>query len=195
MRNIRLIAIVLLLVGASAHAEGFRLGLDYEFERDRERDVRTHQVSVKPGWEFAKGSPIDLVEFLIERSQDANTGNDGVRERETKVLLRLRHSGNWTDRLGYYIQGGIGRSFHSERNYTYATVEPGVKYQFNSRWDLKVGLRHRDAIDGADGERVTKLISQLSFALTPRDELELQVSRGKGDKDLWALGVGYVRQF
>jgi hypothetical protein len=186
------------LLFAASHpvkAAGFRFEAEYESERDRRTHERSHAVTLKPGWEFAHDRFINLVELLIEREQAAHRDAEGSRERETKFFLRLRHSGNLAQSLSYYVRGGVGRNLGTERDFTYAYVEPGLNYELTDRWEWKLAVRHIDAIDGTDGERVRKFITGPSFNLGRQNEIELQYSRARGDKDLWSWSIGYLQRF
>jgi hypothetical protein len=192
---IRCFALIALLAFSSAMAEGFRLGIEYEFEKDRRTGIRNHEVSLEPGWQFPKSSPIDLVELLIERNRDARADDEGFRARETKLFLRLRHTSELTRNSGYYVQGGVGRSFNNEKNFWYAYIEPGLTYELSERWEWMFGVRFGDAVDGTRGERVLKYITGPSFALDKHNEIELRYFRARRDEDAWSVSIGYTHRF
>jgi hypothetical protein len=179
----------------SAAAEGPRLGVEYDFEKDRRTGIRNHEVSLQPGWQFPASSPIDLIELLIERNRDARADDEGFRSRETKLFLRLRHTGELTRSAGYYVQGGAGRSFNNERNFWYAYVEPGLTFELSERWEWMFGIRVGDSIDGTRGERVLKYITGPSFAIDKRNEIELRYLRARRDEDAWSVSLGYTHRF
>ena len=183
------------LVCASALAEGPRLGLEYELEKDRKTRIRNHAVTLQPGWEFAKDNPLNLVELLIDHNEDERASDDGSRARETKLFLRLRHKRSLTENFSYYLRGGVGRSFNNEHSFNFAYIEPGLKYELNARWEWTLGVRFGDALNGKDGERVRKYITGPSFALDKRNELEFRYVRAHGDDDAWSLALGYVHRF
>ena len=191
----RLGGILLVAVCASANAQGFRFEVEYESERDRRTHDRSHAVTLKPGWEFAADRLINMVEVLIEREQAAHRDADGSRERETKFFVRLRHSGKLAESLSYYIRGGVGRVFSDERDFTYGYAEPGLNYELDDRWEWRIAVRQIDAIDGTAGERVRKFITGPSFNLSRQSEIDLQYTRGRGDKDLWSWSIGYRQRF
>jgi hypothetical protein len=178
-----------------ATAEGLRLGVEYEFEKDRRSGIRNHEISLEPGWEFPKSSPIDLIELLIERNRDARADADGFRSRETKVFLRLRHTGELTRSSSYYVQGGAGRSFNNEKNFWYAYIEPGLTFELSERWEWMFGVRVGDSIDGTYGERVLKYIIGPSFAIDKRNEIEMRYFRARRDEDAWSVSIGYTHRF
>jgi hypothetical protein len=194
-RRVELAGILAMCAYSWAQAAGPRLAMELESEKDRKTGIRNYAVSAKPGWEFPKSSPINLVELLIEHGQDTSRDEHGVRERETKLFLRLRHAGNVTTHASYYIRGGIGRNFNNDRDFTYANIEPGLKYELSERWEWTLGVRFIDAIDGTDGQRVRKYITGPSFALDKANELELRYARGSGDKDLTSWSLGFLHRF
>lgn len=189
------LALVVLLACSVANAAGPRIGLEYEREKDRRSGMTSNAFTVETGWEFEKDSLINLVELSVERSRDAEADSTGFRERETKVFLRLRHNRMLNDLVGYYLRGGVGRSFNNERDFSYAYIEPGLKFEFNDRWEWTVGLRQIDSIDGTSGQRVRKFITGPSFNLDKNNEFELRYVKGHGDKDVRSWQVGYTYRF
>ena len=184
----------LLLACGVAHAEGPRLGVELEREKDRTTRAASNQVSLEPGWDFAKDAVIDRAELLIQRTRDAQPDNDGDHARKTRVFARLRHSGKLTEALTYYVRGGVGRSFNSERDFTYGYVEPGLTYELG-RWEWTFGWRAMDALHGVDGRRSRKIITGPSYNVDVRNEIELRYTRTSGDERSHSWGVAYVRKF
>jgi len=191
----RYLGLVVLFAYGAADADGARIGLEYESEKDNETGMMNDAVTVKPGWEFSKESLINLVELLIDRNQDANADSDGLRARETKLFIRLRHNRNFNESIGYYVRGGVGRSINNQQNFNYAYVEPGLKYKFNEKWEWTLAFRKINSIDGTDGQRVRKYITGPSFGLDKNNELEFRYVKGYGDKDLKSWQVGYTHKF
>jgi hypothetical protein len=186
---------IILLACSVAHAEGFRIGFEYELEKDRKTGARSDALALKPGWEFPKDSLINVVELLIDHSRDRNVDTDGFRERETKLFIRLRHNRRVTDDLAYYIRGGVGRSLNNDDDFSYAYVEAGLKYEISARWEWMAGLREVNSIDGTDGHRVGKFITGPGFSFDKNNELELRYVRAFRDKDTRAWQIGYTRRF
>ena len=189
------LGLAILFAYGAAHADGARIGLEYESERDNKTGMMNDAVTVKPGWEFSKESLINLVELLIDRNQDANADSDGLRARETKLFIRLRHNRNFNESIGYYVRGGVGRSINNQQNFNYAYVEPGLKYKFNEKWEWTLAFRKINSIDGTDGQRVRKYITGPSFGLDKNNELEFRYVKGYGDKDVKSWQVGYTHKF
>jgi hypothetical protein len=192
---LKCVALVISCACGVAHADGARIGLEYESEKDKKTGMMNNAFTLKPGWEFRKDSLINLVEVLIDRNQDADADSDGIRAKETKLFIRLRHSRNFTENIAYYVRGGVGRSMNNQDNFSYAYVEAGLKYELNRRWEWTLALREINSIDGTDGQRVTKVITGPSFSLDKNNELELRYVRGYRDKDVESWQIGYTHKF
>lgn len=189
------LGLVVLFAHGAAHADGARIGLEYESEKDNRTGMMNDAITVKPGWEFSKDSLINLAEFLIDRNQDANADSSGLRARETKLFVRLRHSRNFREDIGYYIRGGVGRSINNQRNFNYAYIEPGLNYKLNETWEWTLAFREINSIDGTDGQHVRKYVTGPSFSFDKSNEIELRYIKGYGDKNLTSWQVGYTHKF
>lgn len=191
----RYLGLVTLVTCGVAQADGPRIGLEYESEKDRKTGIKNQAVTLKPGWEFPKDRLINLVELLIDRNQDTQADSDGVRENETKVFIRLRHNRHLNDSVAYYIRGGVGRSMNNQHDFNYAYIEPGLKYEFNERWEWTAAVRESNSIDGTDGQRVRKFITGPSFSVNKNNEIELRYVKGYRDKDTHSWQIGYTHRF
>jgi hypothetical protein len=185
----------LLFGWSAAHAEGARIGVEYEREKDRKTGVMNDAFTLKPGWEFPRSSLVNLVELLIDRNRDRNADSEGIRAKETKLFVRLRHSRSFTDNLAYYVRGGVGHSINNEDNFTYAYIEAGLKLEINPKWEWTAALREGNAIDGTDGERFGKFITGPSFSFDKNNEVEVRYVRAFRDKDARAWQIGYTHKF
>lgn len=189
------LGLVVLFACGAAHADGARIGLEYESEKDNRTGIMNDAVTVKPGWEFSEDGLINLVELLIDRNQDANADSNGLRTRETKLFVRLRHNRKFNESIGYYIRGGVGRSINNQQNFNYAYIEPGLKYKFDEKWEWTLAFREITSIDGTDGQHVRKYITGPSFGLDKNNEIEFRYVRGYGDKDVKSWQIGYTHKF
>jgi hypothetical protein len=191
----RLLAIVLCLLHGVAHAAGPLLGLEFESEKNDNSGITNHAVEIAPGWEFAEKSTINRVELLVERSQDDKADADSLLAKENKVFLRIRHDGEFSDTLGYYVRGGVGRSFNNERHFNFAYVEPGLEYKFRQDWAWTLALREGDSLDSITGKHVTQLRTGPSYEFDQNNEFELLYAKGHGDSNLTSVILEYVRRF
>jgi hypothetical protein len=189
------IAIALGFVCSLARASGPMVGVEIESEKNNRSGISNHAVEIVPGWEFPEESLISRVELLIERNQDTRADADGVLARENKLFVRLRHDGELTDTLGYYIRGGAGRSFNNEHSFNFAYVEPGIEYKLTPKWAWTLAIRNSNSIDGTAGQHITQIRTGPSFDIDPKNELEFLYARGRGDADLTSWIVEYVHKF
>ncbi|HUW50401.1 MAG TPA: hypothetical protein VMV75_05230 [Sulfuricella sp.] len=193
--NIKYFAFVLLAASAAVHADGGRIGLELESEKNNQTGITNHAVTLIPGWEFSEENFISRVELLVEKNRDMSADSDGVRAKENKLFLRIRHDGEFTDRIGYYVRGGVGRSSNNERNFNYAYVEPGVEYKFDKYWAWTVAYREINSIDGTPGKHVHKFYLGPSFDMDKNNEFEFRYVKGNGDQDVKAWLAEYVHKF
>ena len=193
--EMRYAALAILVAPGAACADGARIGLEYEWEKDRKTGIVNHAVTVKPGWEFSRESPVNVVELLIDRSKDATPDSTGSRAAETKLFLRIRRNGKLTESIAYHIRGGVGRGFNDERSFNYAYIEPGLKHEFDEKWEWTFAIRAIDSIDGTEGRKVVKFITGPSLSLDKNNELEIRYAKSTGDKSVASWAIGYVHKF
>ena len=189
------LCLALLFVCGAALAEGPRLGLEYESEKDNNTGMVNHAWTVIPGWEFAEDRFINSIELLMEHNADTRADSDGIRARENKLFLRLRHNGEFSDRWGYYVRGGVGRSFNNERDFYYAYVEPGLEFKVSEHWPLTLALREIDAIDSTPNQHANKLIFGPGYEPDEHNEFEFRYVKGSGNSNDRSWVVEYVRKF
>jgi hypothetical protein len=90
------------------------------------------------------------------------------------------------------VRGGIGRSSGSDQTFTYAYVEPGLKYELREKWEWLFGFREINAIDGTSDERVHRIIAGPSYKIDKHHELQLRYSTTWGDQRLRSWSVEYA---
>lgn len=185
-------ALVLLVCCGVAQAEGARIGLELESEKDNRSGLTNHAITVIPGWEFSEGSLISRVELLVEHNRDTKADSSGVTARENKYFVRIRHDGELSDHIGYYVRGGIGHSDNNDQNFNFAYVEPGVEYKLDDHWAWTLAYREINSIDGTNGEHVGKLYVGPSFDMNKNNEFELRYVRGYGDQNVTSWVFEYV---
>lgn len=172
------------------------VGFEYESEKDRSSKITNQALTIIPGWNFSEDSPISRIELLIERNQDDSAGSSGRIAKENKLFLRLRHDGELTDNLDYFVRGGLGRAYNnSHHDYNYAYIEPGLEFKFAARWEWVLAYRAINAIDQTRGQRVNKISLGPSYQLDDHNELEARFVRAHGDQATSTLLLEYVHGF
>ena len=187
--------IALWLICGVARAEGPLLGFEFESEKNHNSGITNRAVDIVPGWEFSEENLISRVELLIDRNQAASADSDGVRAKENKLFVRIRHDGEFTDTLGYYIRGGVGRSFNNQRNFNFAYIEPAIEYKFAQRWAWKLAIRDIHGIDNVGGHHVRQIRTGPSLDWDKNNELEFLRVQGNGDEKLTSWVFEYVHKF
>jgi hypothetical protein len=188
-----LAGLALLALCAATRAEGPQFAAEYETLKYRDTGIRNQAFSLIPGWTFPEDRFLSRIELLLEGNQDDRADVNGMRFTETKAFVRLRHAGNLTDKLGYYVRGGLGHSFNNERNYSYGYIEPALEYSFDERWDGVIGYRRTSAIDGTPGQRLGEIRLGPDWNITRNHTLEVRYVRGNGDvrETTWVLEYVY----
>lgn len=190
--KIRSLALALLLSNAAVHAEGARLGVEFEAERDQRSGITNHAVTLAPGWEFSENSLLSRVELLVERNRDLAADDDGVFAKERTLFLRLRHDGELSERFGYYVRGGVGRSTNNEHDFNYAYIEPGIEFKINDAWEWVFADREINSIDGTAGKRGHKFYLGPNVDIGQHNELEFRYVKGSGDHHVESWLIEYV---
>ncbi len=191
----RLTALALWLVCGPARAAGPLVGLEFEAEKNNDNGITNHAVEMVAGWEFPEKSFINRVELLIQRNQDARADADGLRAKENKLFVRIRHDGRLTDALDYYILVGIGRSFNNEGSFNYAYAEPGIEYKLRQNLAWTMAIREINSIDSASGRHITQLRTGPGVVYGKGNELQFLYVKANGDANLSAWVLEYIHKF
>ena len=82
-------------------------------------------------------------------------------------------------------------------NFTYYSVEPGVKaaFQYFPGLTARVGYRFRDAVDSANNDTTRTWRAGLDYALTKKDTIGLGYDSVRGDSNQNIVKVNYSRGF
>ena len=189
MKGNCLLGLMLAAVLGVARAEGLQVATEYEYLKYSDTGVTNQAFSIIPGWRFPEDQFLSRVELLLEANQDSRPDVHASPYTETKVFVRLRHSGELTEQLGYYIRGGLGRSLNNLQNFNYGYIEPALEYSFNEHWDGVLGFRQTNAIDGAPGQRLGEIRFGPDWNISKHHSLEIRYARGTGDvrETTWVL--------
>jgi hypothetical protein len=186
-------SLVLAALPGAAYAQGFQIAGEFEYLKYSDTGISNQAFSVIPGWRFPDDRFLSRVELLLEGNQDSRAVPGGVRFTENKAFLRLRHSGDVTDKLGYYVRGGLGHSWNNERNFNYGYVEPALEYSFHEHLDGVIGYRQTNAVDGTPGQRLGEIRAGPDWNISAHHSLEFRYVRGHGDvrETTWVLEYVY----
>jgi hypothetical protein len=182
------------LGAASAQAQqSWQVAAEYENLKYQDSGIHNNAWSVIPGLRWSDDHFISRAELLLEANQDTQANNTGFRFHEQKVFMRLRHSGEITEDLGWYVRGGVGYSWNNERNYSYGYIEPALEYSFSPAFDGVMGYRHTNALDHAPGQRLGELRFGPDWNINKHHTLEVRYVIGRGDTPgrTWVLEYVY----
>jgi len=173
-----------------------RIGIEVESERGANGAMHTRSLTLTPGIKWKDGW-ITVAELIIEAEREQEQAT-GARETRRKGGFRLRKDVYLTPGFAGTLRVFAGQAATSEESYTYAYVEPGVRYEFDDI-ELAVGYRVIRAVDASRGHAVDEIRLGPSFDLSPHDEVELRWVRGWDAlsrhyiSDSWS--IEYTRKF
>ena len=85
--------------------------------------------------------------------------------------------------LSAYGRVGLGEKFKTSTNYTYYSVEPGVKYAVTPELSVKAGYRYRAATDSVNADTTRAYRIGAEYALTKNYFVGVGYDRVRGDSD------------
>ena len=91
--------------------------------------------------------------------------------------------------LSAYGRLGMGEKFKSSTNYTYYSVEPGVKYAVTPDLSVKLGYRYRAAMDSVNADTTRAWRVGAEYALTKNYFVGLGYDQVRGDSNYNATNV------
>ena len=176
----RLAAVFIGLIAPSAMADTlpalagqFRLGIEYEHEKSADGRERADALTLIPGIKWRSGW-LTMTELLIETEQEREAGR--VTDRAGKLGVRLRKDFALNERTRLVLRGLLGRALNGNESYTYAYLEPSLKYAFDDL-EMMVGFRAVRAVDGTQGHDFNKFRIGPSFDLGQASEIEFRFVR------------------
>ena len=90
-------------------------------------------------------------------------------------------------------RGAVGEKFKTATNYTYYSVEPGIKYAVTPSLSVKAGYRYRAAMDSANADTTRTYRLGAEYALSKNYFVGLGYDSVRGDSDYNAanFSVGF----
>jgi outer membrane autotransporter protein len=94
-----------------------------------------------------------------------------------------------------YGRGAVGEKFKTASNYTYYSVEPGVKYAVTPALSVKGGYRYRAATDSANADTTRTWRAGVEYAVNKNYFVGLGYDRVRGDSNYNATNVSVGFKF
>lgn len=160
-----------------------RLGIEYRDGSHGGQDATAYSLSV--GQEFNKNFAGDVRARVKLNDDDTN---------DTRVEAGLTSKVGIGD-LSPYVRTALGEKFNGENNYTYWSIEPGLKYTVLPGLSVKGAVRFRDAFSDSivDSTRTWRIGAE--YDLTKNSSLALNVDKVIGDSEYIAAGLTYGIKF
>jgi hypothetical protein len=97
--------------------------------------------------------------------------------------------------VALYVRGALGEKFSALDNFSYYSVEPGVKAQLTSNIVGKVGYRYRDSFGDSKADKTNTFRVGVEYALNKTNAITTSVDRSYGDSEFVGYNVGYLVKF
>lgn len=157
---------------------------------DNKADTNRQGVNFTIGRKVLDNLTIDLGEqFRTERLN----GDAGVNT--TRLESGATYQLGLTKDIAVYTRGGLGYKTTSTEDYTYYSVEPGIKYSLTDALAVKAGYRFRDAFSDAYIEKTNTVRFGAEYAIAKDQALTLGVDRSYGASDFIGYNAGYMIKF
>ena len=157
---------------------------------DNKADTNRQGVNFTIGRKVLDNLTIDLGEqFRTERLN----GDAGVNT--TRLESGATYQLGLTKDIAVYTRGGLGYKTTSTEDYTYYSVEPGIKYSLTDALAVKAGYRYRDAFSDAYIEKTNTVRFGAEYAIAKDQALTLGVDRSYGASDFIGYNAGYMIKF
>jgi len=157
---------------------------------DDKADPNRQGVNFTLGRNIGNGITLDLGEQF--RTERLNSDN-GVST--TRLESGATYQFGLTKDISLYTRGGLGYKVTSNQDYTYYSVEPGIKYSLTDALAVKAGYRFRDAFSDAHIEKTNTVRFGAEYAIAKDQALTLGIDRSYGASDFVGYNAGYVVKF
>ena len=95
-----------------------------------------------------------------------------------------------------YARVALGEKYTNTTNFTYYSVEPGVKMPFGKTGITgQIGYRFRNAVTTSNDDTTRTWRAGLSYAVTKVDSIGLRYDSVRGDQNQNIVAVSYTRGF
>jgi len=157
---------------------------------DDKADTNRQGVNFTVGRKVLDNLTIDLGEqFRTERLNNDN----GVST--TRLESGATYQYGLTKDIALYTRGGLGYKVTSNQDYTYYSVEPGIKYILTDAISVKAGYRFRDAFSDVYNEKTNTVRFGAEYAIAKDQSLTLGVDRSYGASEFVGYNAGYMVKF
>jgi len=157
---------------------------------DNKADTNRQGVNFTIGRKVLDNLTIDLGEQFRTERLNNDTGVS-----TTRLEAGATYQYGLTKDISLYTRGGLGQKFNSNQDYTYYSVEPGIKYSLTDAVSVKAGYRFRDAFNDSYNEKTNTVRFGAEYAIAKDQAVTLGVDRSYGASDFIGYNAGYMIKF
>lgn len=183
----KVIALATLLAATSAFAGGFG-SVEYSSRDGVNGAADSDAVKVTVGTTLTNNVAVDLSSRFAK--QDGVSTNNS-----TRLEAGVTGSMPLGNGVTLYTRGAVGEKYTSSDNFSYYSVEPGIKYQLTPALSAKVGYRYRDAFTNSNGDQTRTWRLGTEYALSKQYSVGLGFDRVRGDSEYNAVNVSLGIKF
>lgn len=182
----KFIALAVLAFSGVAFAGGFG-SVEYQGRDGVAGGADSRATKVTIGTNLSDNVKADV--SLRQRTDTDNNLSDN------RLEAGLTYSASIAGALSGYARGAVGEKYETNNNYTYYSVEPGVKYQLTDALSVKAGYRYRDATASSNNDRTRATRLGAEYALTKNYTLGVGYDRVRGDSEFNSYNVALGFKF
>ena len=183
----KFIALAVLAVSGAAFAGGFG-SVEYGSRDGVDGNADARATKVTMGTDLNQTFKADL-----SLRQKADTDNNLSDTRFEGGLTGTVPTG--VPGLSVYGRGAVGEKFKTSTNYSYYSVEPGIKYAVTPVLSVKAGYRYRAAMDSTNADTTRTYRLGAEYALTKNYFVGLGYDQVRGDSKYNATNVSVGFKF
>jgi hypothetical protein len=170
-----LIALGLVALASVASAQDSVVQLGYKYQ-----DTNSNYGANAQGYNFLLGTNVNKNLGVDVYSESLFTENNGANSTRLEAGLTPSTTIGATG-LSVYSRVAVGQKFIPGNNFTYWSVEPGVKYALSEKLTAKASFRFRNAFDTANNDTSRTETAGLEYALTKTSYIGGFVAHVSGD--------------
>ena len=190
------LAVALTVASFSAVAEDNFAHLQYTF-RDTiagdQGNTNRQGINLTLGRKLADNLSVDIGEqFRTEKlNEDKGAGNN-----TTRFEAGATYSVPVLDQyVSVYTRGAVGYKFAATEDFSYYSIEPGVKFQPTKEFSARVGYRYRDSFSQAHFDKTNTVRVAAQYDLTKDTFATAGIDRSYGDSQFLGVNLGYGVKF
>lgn len=183
-----IVTTALLLAASVASAQNFG-GIEYNYRDGYGSDKGTEQngYTLTLGTAVAKNTDVDL-KTVFRRT-------DGSGDISNRLEVGLTQKYDLGGGFSAYARGAVGERWSNGDNFSYYSIEPGVKYAVTPALGVKVGYRYRDSFGDNNDFQTNTLRLGAEYAVTKNGSIAVGYDRFYKDSQYNGLNVGYNFKF